>query len=114
MSMTASWAVVADVSPWRLVGTEATCPASASDLRLALQPAALQSAVVRVPSFVLASAAGRSAFTMIVCLNGRFVPEDRAVVSVFDRSFLYGDGLFESILVHGGRLVWWTQHLERL
>jgi aminodeoxychorismate lyase len=51
---------------------------------------------------------------MIVFLNGKFVPEERAVVSVFDRSFLYGDGLFETILVSGGRLVRWTQHLERL
>jgi hypothetical protein len=32
-----------------------------------------------------------------VWLNGRLVPSDQATVSVFDRSFLYGDGLFESI-----------------
>jgi branched-chain amino acid aminotransferase len=36
---------------------------------------------------------------MIVFLNGQFVPEDRATVSVFDRSFLYGDGLFETLRV---------------
>ena len=51
---------------------------------------------------------------MIVFLNGEFVPEKRAVISVFDRSFLYGDGLFESIRVYNGRPFRWQQHLERL
>lgn len=49
-----------------------------------------------------------------VFLNGRFVPEAEAVVSVFDRSFLYGDGLFETLRVQGGRPVAWREHLERL
>ena len=31
---------------------------------------------------------------MKVLLQGRIVPEEQAVVSVFDRGFLYGDGLF--------------------
>ena len=51
---------------------------------------------------------------MIVFLNGRFVPEEQALVSVFDRSFLYGDGLFETMRVFGGRPFRWAQHLERL
>jgi len=51
---------------------------------------------------------------MTVFLNGEFVPEEKAVVSVFDRSFLYGDGLFESIRVYNGRPFRWQQHLERL
>lgn len=51
---------------------------------------------------------------MHVFLNGRFVPEAGAVVSVFDRSFLYGDGLFETLRVHGGRPFAWAEHLERL
>lgn len=51
---------------------------------------------------------------MFVFLNGQFVPEDRAVVSVFDRSFLYGDGLFETIGVFNGKPFRWAQHLERL
>lgn len=51
---------------------------------------------------------------MIVFLNGQFVPEEQAAVSVFDRSFLYGDGLFETIPVYGGRPFRWAQHLERL
>ncbi len=51
---------------------------------------------------------------MTVFLNGDFVPEDRAVVSVFDRSFRYGDGLFETVLVSNGKLFCWPQHFDRL
>ncbi len=51
---------------------------------------------------------------MFVFLNGRIVPEEQAVVSVFDRSFLYGDGLFETMLVRNGKPFRWEQHLERL
>src|SRR5271170_3417429 len=51
---------------------------------------------------------------MIVFLNGRFVPEDRAVVSVFDRGFLYGDALFEGLLVTRGQPFRWGEHMERL
>ncbi|MGN6553740.1 MAG: aminodeoxychorismate lyase [Verrucomicrobiota bacterium] len=51
---------------------------------------------------------------MQVFLNGQFVPEEQAVVSVFDRSFLYGDGLFETMLVHNAKPFRWAQHLDRL
>jgi branched-chain amino acid aminotransferase len=51
---------------------------------------------------------------MVVFLNSKFVPEEQALVSVFDRSFLYGDGLFETMLVANGAPFRWSQHLERL
>jgi aminodeoxychorismate lyase len=51
---------------------------------------------------------------MIVFLNGKFLPEEQAMVSVFDRSFLYGDGLFETILVVNRVPFRWAQHFERL
>jgi branched-chain amino acid aminotransferase len=51
---------------------------------------------------------------VLVFLNGRFVPEAEARVSVFDRGFLYGDGLFETIRVYGGHAFRWNQHLDRL
>lgn len=51
---------------------------------------------------------------MIVFLNGQFVPEEKAMVSVFDRSFLLGDGLFETMRVFGGKPFRWADHLERL
>jgi aminodeoxychorismate lyase len=51
---------------------------------------------------------------VFVFLNGKFVPEEKAVVSVFDRGFLYGDGLFETIRVVGGKPFRWREHIERL
>lgn len=51
---------------------------------------------------------------MIVYLNGRFVPAEQAAVSVFDRGFLYGDGLFESIRVYDGQPFLWQAHAQRL
>jgi branched-subunit amino acid aminotransferase/4-amino-4-deoxychorismate lyase len=51
---------------------------------------------------------------MIVFLNGQFVREEEAVVSVFDRGFLYGDGLFETVRVVNRVPFRWQPHLERL
>ena len=50
---------------------------------------------------------------MTVFLNGEFVPAERATVSVLDRGFLYGDGLFETMRVHRGQPFCWDAHLER-
>jgi aminodeoxychorismate lyase len=49
----------------------------------------------------------------IVFFNGRFVPEAQAVVSVFDRSFLYGDGLFETLRIYRGKPFRWAEHFDR-
>ena len=51
---------------------------------------------------------------MLVFLNGEFVPEAQAVVPVNDRGFMYGDGLFETLRVCGGRPFRLGQHLERM
>lgn len=51
---------------------------------------------------------------MVVFLNGLFVDESQAVVSVTDRGFLYGDGLFETMRVCKGRPFRMAQHLERM
>lgn len=51
---------------------------------------------------------------MLVFLNGRLVPEADAVVSAFDRSFLYGDGLFETLRVMNGVPLRWDAHWLRL
>jgi len=50
----------------------------------------------------------------MVFLNGQFVAEESAVISVFDRGFLYGDGLFETVRILGGQPFRWAQHDERL
>jgi D-alanine transaminase len=50
----------------------------------------------------------------LVYLNGDFLPPDRAKVSVFDRGFVFADGVYEVIPVYGGRLFRLPQHLTRL
>jgi branched-chain amino acid aminotransferase len=49
-----------------------------------------------------------------VYLNGDFVSEEEAKISVFDRGFLYGDGLFETMRAYGGRVFMLDEHLSRL
>lgn len=51
---------------------------------------------------------------MMVLLNGQPVPESAALVSAWDRGFLYGDGLFETLRVCCGQPVRWAQHMSRL
>ena len=51
---------------------------------------------------------------MVVCLNGEFLPEEQARVSVLDRGFLYGDGLFETLRVSRAVPFRWLDHVERL
>jgi aminodeoxychorismate lyase len=51
---------------------------------------------------------------VLVFLNGKFVPEEKAVVSVSDRAFLYGDGLFETMRIYNGKPFRWEQHMQRL
>jgi branched-chain amino acid aminotransferase len=51
---------------------------------------------------------------MQVYLNGRFVGEEEACISVHDRGFLYGDGLFETIRVYDGEPCLWSDHMRRL
>lgn len=50
----------------------------------------------------------------VIYLNGAFVEESEAKVSVFDRGFLFGDGIYEVSAVLGGRLVDNDLHLARL
>jgi branched-subunit amino acid aminotransferase/4-amino-4-deoxychorismate lyase len=38
-----------------------------------------------------------------VYLNGQYVEAEKATVSVYDRCFLYGDGLFETLRTYQGR-----------
>ena len=47
-------------------------------------------------------------------LNGEFLPLADTQVSVMDRGFLFGDGVYEVIPVYGGRLFRLAHHLKRL
>ncbi|MHB8586268.1 MAG: branched-chain-amino-acid transaminase [Thermoplasmatota archaeon] len=49
-----------------------------------------------------------------VYLNGKFVPESEAKISVYDHGFLYGDGVFEGIRAYNGRVFRLEAHMERL
>ncbi|MCM2397822.1 D-amino-acid transaminase [Rhizobium sp. S95] len=49
----------------------------------------------------------------IVYCAGQFVQEDQAHVSLFDRGFLFGDGVYEVTAVIGGRLIDNDLHLAR-
>ncbi len=51
---------------------------------------------------------------MIIYLDGRFVPEEEARVSVFDHGLLYGDGVFEGIRAYNGKIFRLDEHLARL
>jgi len=51
---------------------------------------------------------------MEVFLNGQFLTEGRAMVTVGDRGFMYGDGLFETMRVFNGKPFRMAQHLERM
>lgn len=50
----------------------------------------------------------------LVYLNGEFLPPERAMVSAFDRGFVFGDGIYEVIPVFGRRLFRLSHHLARL
>lgn len=50
----------------------------------------------------------------LVMLDGRVVPPEQASVSVFDRGFLYGDSVFETIRTYGGVPFALHEHVERL
>jgi len=50
----------------------------------------------------------------LIYLNGKFVEEEQATVSVFDHGFLYGDGVFEGIRAYDGRVFRLEDHVRRL
>jgi branched-chain amino acid aminotransferase len=50
---------------------------------------------------------------MKIYLDGKYVDESEAKVSVFDHGLLYGDGVFEGIRLYGGNVFRMEEHLER-
>ena len=49
-----------------------------------------------------------------VFVNGEYLPEGEAKVSIFDRGFVFGDGIYEVVPVIGGKMVDKAPFLERL
>ena len=50
----------------------------------------------------------------VVYVNGSYVPEEQGKISIFDRGFLFADGIYEVTAVVKGRLVDYVAHMERL
>lgn len=50
----------------------------------------------------------------IVYLNGQYLPLCDAKISVMDRGFLFGDGIYEVIPSYSGKLFHFQEHMERL
>lgn len=50
----------------------------------------------------------------VVYVNGIYVPENEGKVSIFDRGFLFADGIYEVTAVINGKLVDYEPHAERL
>lgn len=51
---------------------------------------------------------------MIGYINGQFLPEEEIRISPYDRGFLFGDGVYEVVLVSGGRAFELGRHIERI
>jgi branched-chain amino acid aminotransferase len=51
---------------------------------------------------------------ILVYVNGELRPRGQALVSVFDSGFILGDGVWEGLRVHRGRIAFLDAHLERL
>lgn len=49
-----------------------------------------------------------------VFLNGKIIKSEEASISVFDRGFLFGDGIYEVMVQIGGRFFYEEEHLQRL
>ena len=52
--------------------------------------------------------------TIAINVNGQLVPRGQATVSVFDSGFMLGDGVWEGLRLHKGRIAFLDAHLDRL
>lgn len=50
----------------------------------------------------------------LIYVNGQFVEKEKAVISIYDHGFLYGDGVFEGIRVYEGNVFKLKEHIDRL
>ena len=52
--------------------------------------------------------------SILISVNGELKPRPEAMVSVFDSGFMLGDGVWEGLRVHKGRIAFLERHLDRL
>ena len=52
--------------------------------------------------------------SILININGELMPREKAMVSVFDSGFVLGDGVWEGLRVHNGKIAFLEAHLERL
>ena len=52
--------------------------------------------------------------SILIDINGELFSRDQARVSVFDSGFVLGDGVWEGLRVHHGKIAFLDRHLERL
>ena len=52
--------------------------------------------------------------SILISVNGELKPRGEAMVSVFDSGFVLGDGVWEGLRVHRGRIAFLDRHLDRL
>ncbi|WP_309602481.1 aminotransferase class IV [Sphingomonas sp.] len=52
--------------------------------------------------------------SILISVNGVLTPRGEAMVSVFDSGFMLGDGIWEGMRVHGGKIAFLERHLNRL
>ena len=57
---------------------------------------------------------GPSHHKLVVYLNGKFIPKEKAFISVMDRGFLFGDGVYEVFPVYNNNIIGLKPHLNRL
>lgn len=50
----------------------------------------------------------------LVYLNGDYLPINEAKISVLDRGFIFGDGVYEVIPAYGGKALRFEHHMQRL
>ncbi|RLG26639.1 branched-chain amino acid aminotransferase, partial [Methanosarcinales archaeon] len=50
----------------------------------------------------------------VIYVNGEYLPENEAKISLYDHGFLYGDGVFEGIRAYNGRVFRLNDHVDRL
>jgi len=51
---------------------------------------------------------------ILISINDELFPRNEAKISVFDAGYLVGDGVWEGLRLHQGRLVFWDDHMDRL